>query len=121
MGGKFVRYTVVGTIGVSIHLFVLYLGMLLSYPVSGYAAGFCLANFWAFYVNSMFTFDANRTIQSFVKYFVIVFVSLALSTLMFASLKSFSNILAILVSLPFGIIFQFCGHNYFTFRPMKNL
>lgn len=113
---KFIRYGLVGIVGVMIHIGITYALALASKPVAGYVLGFCMANYWAYFMNSGYTFDSGRSKKFFIRYFLVVLVSMSVSTLIFNWLIIYSSLTALSVSLPIGILFQFCGHNWFTFK-----
>ena len=113
---KFFRYGLVGIVGVMIHVGITYAFVLVSKPVVGYVFGFCTANYWAYFMNSGYTFNSARSKKFFIRYFLVVLVSLAISTLIFNWLIVFSSFTALSVSLPLAIVLQFCGHNWLTFR-----
>ena len=113
---KFFRYGLVGIVGVMIHVGITYAFILLSKPVVGYVFGFCTANYWAYFINSGYTFNCGRSKKFFIRYFLVVLVSMSISTLIFNSLIIFSNVTALSVSLPIGIVLQFRGHNWLTFK-----
>ena len=113
---KFFRYGLVGIVGVMIHVGITYVFGLASKPVVGYVLGFCMANYWAYFMNSGYTFDSGRSKKFFLRYFLVVLASMFISTVIFNWLIIFSSFTALFVSLPIGIVLQFCGHNWFTFK-----
>ena len=126
---NFVKYCLVGSSGVLVNLSIYYaltrflgINALLGYPIAievSILTNFVLNNFWTFksrqtdksMINRLLSFHLVAGVAGLINY---------LSFVMMLSLLSINDLLAVLLGIGVGIIFNYSGNSLWTFRRQIN-
>ncbi|WP_094159833.1 GtrA family protein [Thiomonas delicata] len=126
VGGRFVRFAVVGASGTAIQYIVLGLGVewLHWSPVDASAAGYILGSISNYGLNHAFTFrSARRHSSAAPRYFMVLGIGWLINTGSMAILVNAVHVnywIAQIFVTGFGLIWNFLGSHFWAFREVAN-